>query len=114
MAEGGSIAFSQVCWFTDTPAQEAQAGWADYPQMTNEAGVLNQIKAAGYRAVQTRRLSDAAWEAYYTPLDARISQLEPGETEAMRAVLTEARAEAALWRRHRTAFGYLLCVVQPA
>jgi trans-aconitate methyltransferase len=114
LAKGASVAFSQVCWFTDTPSDAARAGWADYPDMTNEAGVLAQIEAAGYRCLATRRLSEAAWEAYYTPLDARIAALEPGDSAPMRQVLAEARAEAALWRREREAFGYLLCVVQPA
>ena len=113
LSQGGSIAFSQVCWFTDTPPEDARKGWADYPQMTTDAGVLKAIEDAGYTCLQSRRLSDAAWEAYYTPLDARIAALEPGDTDAMRAVLAEGRAEASLWRTHRAAFGYLLCVVQP-
>lgn len=113
LAPNGAIAFSQVCWFTDTPSDAARAGWADYPAMTDEAGIRADIEAAGYECLATRRLSDAAWEAYYTPLDARIETLNPGDTEAMQQVLEEARAEAALWRSERDAFGYLLCVVRP-
>ena len=109
----GTIAFSQVCWFTDTPSEAAQAGWAEYSDMTDEAGVLEQVTAAGYETLATMRLSDAAWEAYYAPLDQRIAQLEAGATGAMDDVLQEARAEAALWRAERASFGYLLCVVRP-
>ncbi|MEM9576163.1 MAG: class I SAM-dependent methyltransferase [Pseudomonadota bacterium] len=113
LAPRGTVAFSQVCWFTDTPSEAARAGWADYADMTDEAGVLARIDAAGYECLATRRLSDAAWEAYYGPLDERISALSPGDTPQMRQVLEEARAEAALWRKERAAFGYLLCVVRP-
>ena len=81
--------------------------------MTDEAGVLAAIDAAGYECLATRRLSDAAWEAYFTPIDARIGALEPQAEGALVDVLEEARAEAALWRAERDSFGYLLCVVRP-
>ena len=111
---GGTIAFSQVCWFTQTPSQYARDGWADYPDMTDEAGVCARVAAAGYEVLATRRLSDAAWEAYYTPLDARVAALRPNATGALADVLQESEAEAALWRDARDEFGYLLCVVRPA
>ena len=114
LAQGGAIAFSQVCWFTDAPSERARAGWADYADMTDEAGVLAQIEAAGFTVVAKMRLSDAAWEAYYTPLDARSAALRPGATGALADVLDESDAEAALWRAEKEAFGYLLCVVRPA
>ncbi len=115
LAPGGAVAFSQACWFTQTPSAAARAGWADYPQMTDEAGVLQQIADAGYDCVASKRLSDAAWEAYYTPLDARISVLSDSDTAgtALADVLAEARAEADLWRAERDSFGYLLCVARP-
>ena len=81
--------------------------------MTDEAGVLAAIDAAGYDCLGTRRLSDAAWEAYYTPLDARIEALAHDQSDALQDVLAEARAEAALWRAERQTFGYLLCVTRP-
>lgn len=113
LSENGAIAFSQLCWFTDDPSPAARKGWADYPDMTDEAGVYAQIDAAGYDCLGARRLSDAAWEAYYTPLDARIDMLGQDVTGAMADVLKEARDEAALWRNERDTFGYLLCVVRP-
>lgn len=113
LQSGGAVAFSQVCWFTPNPSDAARAGWADYPGMTDEAGVLQAIEEAGYDCLATRRLSDAAWEAYYTPLDARIKALAPTAEGALVDVLEESRAEAALWRAERESFGYLLCVVRP-
>ncbi len=113
LSKRGAVAFSQVCWFSDTPSPAAQEGWAEYADMTDEAGVYAKIEAAGYECLGSRRLSDAAWEAYYTPLDARVGLLETDATGALADVLQESRDEAALWRNERDAFGYLLCVVRP-
>lgn len=113
LAEHATVAFSHLCWFTDTPSEAARAAWEDYPSMTDEAGVLAQIEKAGFACLATRRLSDAAWEAYYTPLDARIALLRPTARGALEDVLNEAEREAALWRSERASFGYLLCVVRP-
>ncbi|MCX7566119.1 methyltransferase domain-containing protein [Sulfitobacter sp. F26169L] len=110
----GAIAFSEACWFTDAPSRRARAHWADEkPDMTDEAGVTAQIRSAGYEILGQRRLPDAAWEAYYTPLDARIASLSEGADAALQAVLDAAQKEAACWRAHRDEYGYLLSVVRP-
>ncbi|MBK1635657.1 class I SAM-dependent methyltransferase [Rhodovulum adriaticum] len=115
LAPGGAVAFSQACWFTDRPSDAARAYWErEYPQMTDIAGVNAQIAAAGYDVVGQRPLSDAAWEAYFTPLEARIAELRPGASAALAAVLDENEAEIATWRAHRAEYGYLLSVVRPA
>ena len=77
--------------------------------------VLKQrIAAAGYDAPAARRCSrDAAWEAYYTPMEARIRRLRPGADAALAAVLDEGQAEIDLWRANRLSFGYALTVVRP-
>lgn len=113
LAPGGSIAFSQVYWRSDARSEAARRGWADYPDMTDAAGVRAQIDAAGYDCIATRTISDAAWENYYSPLDQRIALLRPTALGALRDVLDEAEAEAALWRHAKDEFGYLLCVVRP-
>lgn len=111
---GGSIAFSQICWFTDDPAPEAKTFWAaEYPEITDERGIAEAVARAGYETCATRRLSDAAWENYYTPLTARAAALRADADPALTKVLDEAKGEAALWRRHRADFGYLLSVVRP-
>jgi len=85
----------------------------EYPPMGDIATLEARIAAAGYDLCGLRVLSDAAWEAYYTPLDARAARLRPGAEAALARVLDEAEAEAALWRAHRDAFGYALAVVRP-
>lgn len=111
----GAIAFSEACWFTGTPSARAQALWdREYPAMTDEAGVSAQIEAAGYRIIGQRRLGDAAWEAYFGPLDARIEMLRGQADPALHDVLDAAAEEVACWRAHRDEYGYLLSVVAPA
>ncbi|GAA6175124.1 class I SAM-dependent methyltransferase [Sulfitobacter pacificus] len=111
---GGVIAFSEACWFTDRPSDQAKALWdKDYPSMTDEAGITAQVVAAGYEVLGTRRLGDAAWEAYFTPLEARVQMLRPNADATLNSVLDRSEAEIACWRAHRDEFGYLLSVVRP-
>ena len=111
----GAIAFSEACWFTNTPSERPKQMWARaYPQMTNEAGITAQITAAGYRVIGQRRLGDAAWEAYFGPLHTRIDMLRSKADIGLINVLDEAEEEAACWSAHRDEYGYLLSVVAPA
>lgn len=110
---GGTVAFSEPCWFTDHRDPRAQANWADYPAMTDEAGILARVAEADYEVLGKRKVSDAAWEAYYTPLDARIKKLRPGADAALASVLDAATLEAANWRSFRRDCGYLLVLARP-
>ena len=110
---GGVIAFSEACWFSDNPSPRAAQQWQHYPAMTDADGIAARVTAAGYETIATRRLSDAAWEGYYTPIDAHIASLRPGADAALAAALDQAEEEAACWRAHRDEFGYLLSLVRP-
>jgi trans-aconitate methyltransferase len=112
---GGAVAFSEACWFTDLPPDRARAFFAkEYPAMTDEAAVLKKVEAAGYEVLSTRRLRDAAWEAYFQPIEERIAMLRDGAGAALQEVLDDTEEEIAVWRAHREAFGYLLTVARPA
>lgn len=113
LKSGGAVAFSEVCWFTDDPAPELQDYWTEYPAMTDADGIAARVAAAGYETLAARALSDAAWEGYYGPMERRIAELRPGADAALSQVLDEGAQEAALWRRYRDQFGYLLSVVRP-
>ncbi len=110
---GGTIAFSDAVWFTSDRSPRAEALWADYPAMVDEAGLNAKIAQAGYEILGQRRVSDQGWENYYGPLDKRIAALRPGADAALTAVLDEAEEEAACWRAHRDEFGYVLSVIRP-
>ena len=111
LAPGGAVAFSEPCWLVPNPPEEARSFWRRYPPMTGQTGLDARIQEAGYTTVGTRVLSDAAWEAYYGPLEARLAELR---RTGSHPVWDEAEEEIALWRRHRRSYGYLLSVVRPA
>ena len=110
---GGVVAFTEPCWFTSPPPARAAKMFADYPAMTDEAGIVAQVAAAGYEVLGTRRLEDAAWEAYYGPLNARMDALRSTADLGLLNVLDEAEEEAACWYAHRAEYGYLVSVVVP-
>jgi trans-aconitate methyltransferase len=114
LRRGGVVAFTEPCWFTDAPSERARVLWEQYGAMSDAAGIAERVTAAGYETLATRPLSRDAWEAYYSPLDARIAALRPEADGALAAVLDEAEEEAACWRAHGDEFGYLLSVVRPA
>lgn len=109
----GVIAFSQPCYFTRSRGPEARALWEGEGEVLGKLGLATQIGLAGYEVLATRQLSDAAWEAYYTPMEARISQLRPRANAALTSVLDQTAEEIRLWRAARAETGYLLCVVRP-
>ncbi|WP_306733614.1 class I SAM-dependent methyltransferase [Marimonas arenosa] len=112
LASGGAVAFSQACLFRPDPPAAVDALFEGYP-VTDVAGIAAQVAAAGYELLAARPVSDAAWEAYYQPMEARIAALRPGADAALTQVLDEADREIATWRAHARDFGYLLCVARP-
>ena len=112
LAKGGAVAFSEPCFFTETPSEAARAFWGDYGAQDAD-GIAGKIARAGYTVLGTRRLSDAAWEQYYVPLAARIDRLRPG-AEADLVTVLDAAAEIDDWRTVKDETGYLLSVVRPA
>jgi trans-aconitate methyltransferase len=113
LADTGAIAFSEPCLFTDTPSDEATAFWEGYPART-ETRLRDDVEGACYRILATRRLSDAAWDAYYAPLVARAAALRPNASPDLLRVILAAEAEAALWSRVKGETGYLLVLARPA
>ncbi len=114
LAKGGAIAFSGPCFFTDTPSEEARAFWGDYQDTMTEPQIGEEVMKAGYVTIAARPVADAAWEAFYAPLEARIAALRKDADETMSAVMDIELAQAETWRRVRRETGYLLSVVRPA
>ncbi len=112
LSPGGTVAFSEPCFFTDKPTDGARAFWDGYPTQ-DETAIRAAVAAADYEVLATRRISDAAWEAYYGPMAARIASLREGAGEALAAALDEGENEIEGYRRHKAETGYLLSVVRP-
>lgn len=115
LAPGGAVAFSDCLWRSPRPAPAARAFWdRDYPGMCDLPAHLARVEAAGYRVRGARWLGEAAWQAYYGPLSARITTLRGGADAEMTAVLDATQAEIDLWQAHGGDYGYYLTVAVPA
>lgn len=113
LASGGFIAFSEPCFWSHDPPPEVRGIWADYPAMGDAASINQRVVSAGYETLATRRLSAAAWDIYYHPLEQRIKGLRPEAGRAMSRILDDTTAEIAAFRKYGDHFGYLLSVVRP-
>jgi len=61
-----------------------------------------------------RMLSEAAWQAYYGPVGARIAELCRGPVgPELAQVLDDAETEIALRRQFPGDYGYVMAVVAP-
>ncbi len=113
LAPGGTVAFSELVWLTDERDADLETKWqAEYPAMGTIETLRNRITAAGYDILSVDTLADSAWEAYFTPMEARITALRPGAKPDMHAVLDEAEAEISGWRANRHLLGYALAVAR--
>ena len=115
LSDQGAVAFSHPCLFTDAPSKAALAFWEAEPGgIETELTTRDEIAAAGWRVLAARPLSDAAWAAYYEPIEARCDALEAaGVSEAVAAAIAAARKEASDWRTVARETGYMLYVVRP-
>lgn len=116
LSDQGAVAFSHPCLFTDAPSTAALAFWEAEPGgIETELTTRDEIAAAGWRVLAARPLSDAAWAAYYEPIEARCDALEAaGVNESVAAAIAAARKEASDWRTVARETGYMLYVVRPA
>ena len=113
LAPGGEVAFSEPC-LLPRPSDAARAFWAEYPQITDVAGIRARVADAGYRVLGEQMQIGDAWEAYYIPMARRIAALRPGATGALAEALDAAEAEIARWRAAPSEIAYALMVVAPA
>jgi len=113
LAPGGHVVFSEPCFWDAQPTAELRGIWAEYPAMSDAAGIDARVRAAGYETLATRRLSADAWEDYYRPLEARINGLRDDADPALAQILAGTSNEIAAWRQYGDQFGYLLSVVRP-
>jgi trans-aconitate methyltransferase len=111
LTPSGVIAFSEPCYFTDTPSEPAHAFWEGYPTRSAEA-ILHELRGAGFEVLGHRKVPDAGWEAYFGPLEERVAALRPTADARLTEMLDSALQEAATWRSVREETGYLLIVAR--
>jgi ubiquinone/menaquinone biosynthesis C-methylase UbiE len=115
---GGAVAFTEVVWLVDQPPAEVADWWtAQYPAISDRAGVAAKVAAAGYRTVDSFVLPASAWrDEYYDPMQDRIDGLRqrlPDDQVAL-DIAAEAEAEIDYHRRFSDCYSYEFFVVQPA
>ncbi|MEQ8860028.1 MAG: class I SAM-dependent methyltransferase [Pseudomonadales bacterium] len=110
---GGAVAFTDAVWLGGDRPERAQAFWAEYPGMTDRAGVLAQLERAGFEPRSPFVLpSEAWWDDYYRPLAARIDLLawRYVDDPVAQRVLEAHREEIDLFRAHGDCYGYAFFV----
>lgn len=113
LRSGGYIAFSDFVQWTGEMTEAARAFWAaEYPDMSTEATIRARAKVAGYRVVADFRMPKDAHDAYYVPLEARVSELSGCGDDEIQQVLAGIRKETEVVRRYADEAGYTIFVLQ--
>lgn len=112
---GGYVAVSEAVWLKPQPPAEAVAFWQDYPEIDTVAAKLEVIKRTGYEVLGHFVFPGSAWtDEYYDPMEKRIAEKEiawSGIPEA-EAVLSEARNEISVFRKHSDYFSYAFFIMR--
>ncbi len=115
---GGAVAFTEPIWLVDEPDAEVCDWWlSNYPALTDDPGVRNQVEAAGFRTVDSFPLPASAWwDEYYEPMLDRIDELRERRPDdpVAHEVIGAAEAEIDFHRRFSDQYSYAFYVVEPA
>ncbi|MBU2488436.1 MAG: class I SAM-dependent methyltransferase [Proteobacteria bacterium] len=113
---GGCMAMSELAWLTDTPPQEAR-DYMDqvYPAITGMEGNLEIIRSLGGEDLGHFVLPEAAWwDAYYTPMEMRLSAFAEKYRDDGKAMelIRHLQQEIEMYRKYPDAYGYVFYVAQ--
>ncbi len=115
LTETGAVAFSEPCFFVDTPSEAARAFWEGEDAAVGQVEeILQKTTSAGFHILGHRPLAPSAWEAYYAPMETRIAKLRGTGGADLDAVLDQAELEISSWRAVQTETGYLLVAARRA
>lgn len=112
LATGGVVAFSEPALEVGA-SQPARDFWADYPAITDLAGVEARIAAAAYEVLDHRMMTGMAWAGYYTELARRVAELRPDAESILSGILDATEREISLWRQAPGDVAYALMLVRP-
>lgn len=112
---GGALAVTELTWLVDDPPPEVRGYWSKaYPGMTTREANLETLRGCGYRLLDDFALPSQAWEAFYTPLKARLPGfLARHDGEAGAAALVESiRTEHRFFQRYGGCYSYVFYVAR--
>lgn len=117
LANGGTIAFTEPLWLQSSRPKELSDWWhTEYPAITDEDGVLDIIRQAGFETIGFFPLPADAWKTeYYEPMRFRITQLRdryPNDPTASE-IAASAESEIDVHNRYSEFYTYGFFVAQP-
>ncbi len=114
LKQGGYIAVSESCWFTDERPAEIHDYWMqNYSEIDTIPAKVAQLQKAGYIPVATFALPEYCWiEQYYVPMaDAQRRFLKAHEgNKAAERFVEYLHLEEALYRRYKKYYGYMFFI----
>lgn len=117
VAPGGRLAFSEAIWSKPGAPAELQAVWdEEYVEMTDAAGTLSRIAAAGWRSLGWFELPRTAWwDEFYTPMERVLAERRASWAAEPRALetLSSLAAEIELMRRWGGWYNYGFFAARP-
>jgi trans-aconitate methyltransferase len=117
LAAGGTVAFTEPVWLTESPPPEVHSWWlSEYPAMSDDGQIRAQIELAGYRTVASFTLPASAWwDEYYEPMQTRLAALQarlPDDPAAVE-VVRSAQVEIDMFQRFQEHYSYAFYIVEP-
>ena len=107
---GGLLVLSDLVWRTGQPSEDVQTFWAsEYPAMATVEKRIKQAERAGYTVHSHLDMGQAALDAYYLPLSARLEQVQALITE--KRVVEDLQRELAVYYQGKGQFGYEMFVL---
>lgn len=113
---GGYLAFTEAVWLEDDPPADLKASFDfDYPQMGDVENLLEIVAKSPFTLIGHFTLPDEAWwDDFYTPMQARIQELQAehaGDAEA-EAILAQLAEEPEMHRRAADWYAYEMVVLR--
>ncbi len=112
---GGHLCITEAAYFKDDPPEAVRELWeSEYPAITTQARLEEQVKECGYSLVDSFRLPKSAWEAFYDPVVQHIEELDEAWSvdHDRRQVLSALRDEIDIFRRYGDSYGYVFLVLR--
>ncbi len=111
----GAIAFSEPVFVTAPPSPAAEAFWDGEGDICDLNNLTETLARADWNILDHRLLIGDPWEAYYTPMEARLEKLQSEAPEPpLQKAIDDATREVALWKAAPDQIAYALFVVRPA
>jgi hypothetical protein len=107
---GGTLAVSELTWFSDRRPEALQAHWArEYPEVDTASAKLAVLEREGFSPAGYFPLPGHCWlDNYYRPSQRRFAAFldRNGQSDAARAIVAAEEDEIALYENYGEFFGY--------